>query len=287
MSKEHLKRFLGFGVAGNFAHHLEQAGEASDFVGVKVTDENAPKGIFPFYLPKTSSSDNSINAPLFLSTYPLSSKTINHPRTEDGNLHMEPEVALICEVVYEEDRVIDIIPNFFTAYNDCSIRKEGAKKISEKKNWGEETKGISSHIIPIDKFEKGGMMDNYHIVSFLKRDGKLYQYGEDSPVLSYNYFYGQLKEWIIDKLNNQKDEGPLEDLHSYILEANKPEGAVISIGATSYTEVGESTFLEVGDEIFVYVYDSSVYTFSDIEAHAKKEEQESLKSCSFLVQEIR
>ncbi len=278
MSKQHLKKFLGFGVAGNFAHHLEQAGEASDFVDIKVEDEKAPKGIFPFYLPFAES---------FLGTYPLSSTTIIHPRTEDGNLHMEPEVALVCEVVYEKDTVKDIIPNFFTAYNDCSIRKEGAKKISEKKNWGVETKGISPQILPIDKFEKGGMMDNYHIVSFLKRDGELFQYGEDSPVITYNYFYGQLKEWIIDKLNHQKDEGPLENLHEYILEADRPEGAVISIGATSYTEVGESTFLEIGDEVFVYVYDSSVYSYEQIEAHAKGAEQETLKSCSCLHQEIK
>jgi hypothetical protein len=278
MSKQHLKKFLGFGVAGNFAHHLEQAGEASDFVNVKVEDENAPKGIFPFYLPQSGS---------FLGIYPLSSDTINHPRTQDGNLHMEPEVALVCEMVYDGNRVVDIVPNFFTAYNDCSIRKEGAKKISEKKNWGEKTKGISSQILPIDKFEQGGVMDSYHIASFLKRDGKLYQYGEDSPVLTYNYFYGQLKEWIIQKLNGQKDEGPLEDLHQYILEANKPQGMVISIGATSYTEFGENNFLQIGDEIFVYVYDSNSYSFEQIETHAKGEGYEPLKFCSFLHQKIQ
>ncbi len=278
MSKEHLKKFLGFGVAGNFAHHLEQAGEASDFVNVKVDDENAPKGIFPFYIP---------NSNTFVGTYPLSSTTIIHPRTVDGNLHMEPEIALICEVVYDGDKVADIIPNFFTAYNDCSIRKEGAKKISEKKNWGEETKGISSGILQIDKFEKDGVMDSYHIASFLRRDGKLYEYGEDSPVLTYNYFYGQLKEWIIDKLNNQKDDGPLENLHKLIMEADKPEGVVISIGATSYTSFGESTFLEIGDEIFVYAYDSKVHSYEDIENHAKNGENNPLKSCSFLHQNIK
>ncbi len=278
MSKEHLKKFLGFGVAGNFAHHLEQAGEASDFVNVKVDDENAPKGIFPFYIP---------NSNTFVGTYPLSSTTIIHPRTVDGNLHMEPEIALICEVVYDGDKVADIIPNFFTAYNDCSIRKEGAKKISEKKNWGEETKGISSGILQIDKFEKDGVMDSYHIASFLRRDGKLYEYGEDSPVLTYNYFYGQLKEWIIDKLNNQKDDGPLENLHKLIMEADKPEGVVISIGATSYTSFGESTFLDVGDEIFVYVYDSDTYTYEDIINHAKEGNNEHLENCSFLHQNIK
>jgi len=278
MSKEHLKKFLGFGVAGNFAYHLEQAGEASDFEDVKVDDKNAPKGMFPFYIPNSDS---------FVGTYPLSSTTIIHPRTKDGNLHMEPEVALICEVVYKDDTIVDIIPNFFTAYNDCSIRKENAKKISEKKNWGEETKGISPQIQQIDKFEKGGVMDSFHIASFLKRDGELYPYGEDSPVLTYNYFYTQLKAWMIDKMNNQQAEGPLENLKALILEANKPEGVVISIGATSYTPFGESTFLEIGDEIFVYVYDSLRYSYQDIQNHAKASEQKILKHCSYLHQNIK
>jgi len=277
MSKEHLKEFIGFGIAGNFAHHLEQAGEASDFVNIKVDDENAPKGIFPFYLPKSET---------FLGTYPLSSQNIKHPRTKDGNLQMEPEVALICEIIYENNQVKDIIPNFFTAYNDCSIRKEGAKKISEKKNWGEETKGISSQIIPIDKFEEDGIMESYHIASFLKRDGIVHPYGEDSAVKTYNYIYGQLKNWIIEKVNTQKDEGPLEDLQSYIQKCNYPQGMIISIGATSYTEFGENTFLEVNDEIFVYVYDSKKYTFNDILANAKTENIDKLSNCSLLHQKI-
>lgn len=277
MSKQHLKKFIGFGVAGNFAHHLEQAGEASDFVDVKVEEVNAPKGIFPFYLPKSNS---------FLGTYPLSSEYIVDPRTKDGNLQMEPEVALICELKYENGKVTDLIPNFFTAYNDCSIRKEGAKKISEKKNWGEQTKGISSQIIPIDKFEKGGVMDNYSIVSFIKRDGKLYQYGEDSAVLTYNYFYTKLKNWIIDKLNNQKDTGPLEDLNSYIKNCNYPQGTVISVGATSYTKFGEENFLQLDDELFIYVYNSSKYSLDQIKDHANSDEKKPLNKTSFLYQKV-
>ena len=277
MSKEHLKKFIGFGVAGNFAHHLEQAGEASDFVDVKVDDEKAPKGIFPFYLP---------NSQTFLGTYPLSSQNIVHPRTKDGNLQMEPEVALICEIIYENEKVKDIVPNYFTAYNDCSIRKEGAKKISEKKNWGEETKGISSSIIPIDKFDDGGVMDSFCIASFLKRDGKIYTYGENSAVTTYNYFYTQLKDWIVNKLNTQKDNGPLEDLNSYIEKCNYPEGMIISIGATSYTDFGENNFLEIGDEIFVYVYDSNIYSFDDILKNVENEEKEKLENCSLLHQYI-
>ena len=41
-----------FGVAGNFTGHLEQAGEASDFKNVKTLEQNAPKAIFPTFLPK-------------------------------------------------------------------------------------------------------------------------------------------------------------------------------------------------------------------------------------------
>lgn len=278
MSKKHLKEFIGFGVAGNFAHHLVQAGEADDFVNVKVDDENAPKGIFPFYLP---------NSDTFLGTYPLSSDTIIYPKDipNDANLQMEPEVALICELSYKDGQVVDIIPNFFTAYNDCSIRKPNAKKISEKKNWGENTKGISSDIIAIDKFEKGGVMDDYYIASFLKRDGVFYPYGEDSAVLTYNYFYQQLKDWIINKLNTQKDSDPLEELSLYLKDANYPSGMIISIGATSYTKFGETTFLQSGDEVFVCVYDKTANSFEQIQSKLQSGEVK-IKQASILHQII-
>lgn len=256
MSKKHLKEFIGFGVAGNFAHHLIQAGEASDFVDVVTKEENAPKGMFPFYL---------LGSESFLGVYPLCSEKIIYPKEiKEGNLQLEPEVALICEVVYEGEKVVDLIPNFFTAYNDCSIRKPNAKKISEKKNWGEHTKGISSQIIPIDKFEHGGVMDSYSIASFLKRDGKTHIYGENSAVLTYNYFYTQLKDWMVEKLNTQEDFGPLEDLSSCLKKCDFPKGLIVSIGATSYTEFGEKTFLKVGDEVIVVVYDGEKIDFANL-----------------------
>jgi hypothetical protein len=256
MSKEHLSHFIGFGVAGNFADHLDQAGEARDFVNVITTEKNAPKGMFPFYLPK----DND-----FLGVYPLSNKELLYPTNiGEGNLQMEPEIAIICELVYSNEKVVDIIPNYFTAYNDCSIRKQNAKKISEKKNWGERTKGISSQIIPIDKFEKGGVMDNYYIASFLKRDGKIYAYGNNSAALSYNYFYKKLKLWMIDKLNNQEDFGPLENLYEHLKHNDFPNGAIFSIGATSYTHFGENTFLQSGDEIYICVYNIKYNSYEEI-----------------------
>ena len=46
-----LEEMATFGVAGNFTGHLEQAGEAKDFTNIKTKEENAPKAIFPTYIP--------------------------------------------------------------------------------------------------------------------------------------------------------------------------------------------------------------------------------------------
>jgi hypothetical protein len=280
---EDLKSYLGFGIAGNFAHHLDQAGEASDFVNVEVKEAHAPKGIFPFYLPNKNDS--------FLSTFALSSEFIIHPRAKDGNLQLEPEVGLICDIVYQNNQVIKIEPRYFGAYNDATIRKDGASKISQKKNWGKNTKGISTQLIELDGFDKNSIIDSFHIASFVMRDNMLHEYGNDSPVNTYNYIYSQLLNWIVEKLNTQKDINPLEDLHSYIDELNYPDKMIISIGATSYTDWGENNYLEVGDEIFVIIYDKNIYSNGDIKEYIKNniensDEELSLKNCSILHQKI-
>ena len=47
---EDLKDYLGFAVAGNFANHLGEAGEADEFAVIKTEEKDAPKGMFPFYI---------------------------------------------------------------------------------------------------------------------------------------------------------------------------------------------------------------------------------------------
>ena len=44
------------------------------------------------------------------------------------------------------------------------------------------------------------------------RDGKAFDYGEDSPVSGYSYIWEKLAGWIVDRINFQQDEGPAEDL---------------------------------------------------------------------------
>ena len=247
------KKVIGLGVAGNFTGHLEQAGEAADFKNVVVKDVKAPKAIFPFYLPKAAGS----RMDTFLHTYPLSSDKTNISSTISENHQIEPEVGLLCEIEYENDTVKSLKPIAFGAYNDCSIRRPGAKKISEKKNWGTDTKGISANLIPLDSFSASGNISEYRIACFLKRNGEINVYGVDSAVRDYSYMYDTLLAWIIDRMNNQKDEGPAENIHDYLMDSNKPAQALISIGATRYTEYGETHYLQPGDISYVVVYHQS------------------------------
>jgi len=247
--------YIGLGVAGNFALHLEQAGESADFKDIPSDDPNGPKGMFPFYIP---------NRPDFLGIYPFSCDTIILP-SEPCNVQIEPEVALICDLTYDMlGNVTQIMPKFFGAYNDCSLRIEGASKISHKKNWGECTKGLSDVLIAIDTFSQGGVMDSYRIASFLRRDGMLMRYGEDVELKGYSYFYDKLIEWMTNQINTQQNTGPLESISEYLKEAGSPKQAIISIGATRYTHFGETHFLQEGDEIIVAVYDNNLYCMNPI-----------------------
>jgi len=241
-----LKNTIGLGVAGNFAHHLEQAGELKDFENVVTKEENAPKGIFPFYLPNSES---------FLGLYPVGQEILELPNYE-ANAQVEPEVAILFDITYNEQKeVIGLDAKKFTSFNDCTIRKDGAKKISEKKSWSENSKGIAKEWIEIDKFEEGGVMDNFHLCSFVKRDDTLHPYGVDAPLIGYSYFYGKLQNWLIEKMNEQRDFGPLEDIAEHLKASAYPKQALISIGATAYAEFGEKNYLQLGDEVFVIVYD--------------------------------
>lgn len=273
---ETYKAYLGLGIAGNFALHLEQAGEMEDFKDVITEDPNGPKGMFPFYIPGFENQ---------LGVYPLSDDTIILP-DEEVNVQAEPEVGLVCDITYANGKVVAITPKQFGAYNDCSIRKEGAKKISEKKNWGPASKGLSSTLIDIDRFEEGSMLDHWRICSFVRNSEMMMRYGEDVELSGYSFFYQKLIDWMINQINIQVDQGPLEPLLAYIEKAGFPEKMVVSIGATRYTPYGEKNFLQEGDEVIVVVYDNELYCKNPIMMMAQKGELE-VPGVSALVQKVK
>lgn len=256
------KSVATFGVAGNFTGHLEQANEAADFVNVKTKEANAPKAIFPTHIPV----ENPVVTPEFLKVFPFSSDSvIEYPEGQD-KVQIEPECAVIFNAVWEGTELKNLIPLGFGASNDCSIRREGAPKISFKKNWCERSKGFSRNVIAIDSFTAEGNINDYRIASYLLRDGKAYAYGEDSAIRDYSYVYGKLIEWMLEKFNTQANEGPAEDIHSYLVEAGCPEKILVSIGATRYTEFGETNFLRKGDHAVVILYPESKYESQEITA---------------------
>lgn len=267
-----LTKMATFGVAGNFTGHLEQAGEASDFVNVKTKEAIAPKAMFPTYVPLKQSSDcncKNLKTPAFLSKFPFDENKIIYPAGEQ-KIQLEPECAIIFDVKWKKGKVEKLSPLVFGASNDCSIRKEGAKKISQKKNWGESSKGFSSQLISIDSFDAEGILNRYRIASFMIRGKEVFTYGEDSAVRDYSYIYEKLNDWMIEKLNGQEDGGPAENINSYLNEAGCPEQIMISIGATRYTEFGETNFLNGGDESVVILYPEDKYSFTDIKSGLEK-----------------
>ncbi len=273
-----------FGVAGNFTGHLEQAGEAADFVNVKTSEENAPKAIFPTFIPFDDPCYRAAKTPAFLTAFPFDATKIIFPKGEE-KLQIEPECAIIFEAKWHEGKLIELKPISFGASNDCSIRKQGAKKISEKKNWGPASKGFSQNQIETDGFEKDCKIDDYRIASFLIRDGICHDYGENSAIRDYSYIYKKLTDWMLEKFNGQKNEGPAEEINKYLIEAGCPEKILVSIGATRYTKWGETNFLQNGDKAVVVVYPESKYSAEEIHNMAEKGEFTD-SSISALVQTV-
>ncbi len=254
---DQMHEWFGFGVAGNFAGHLEQAGEAGDFATV-VTTGDAPKGIFPWYVP----GDDG-----FLGQFPLSHDALIVPEVGDGgddwgrlNLQIEPEVGLACEVVWHGDTVASLRPFALGAFNDCSIRRPGAPKISHKKNWGPASKGVAREFFEAHDLTPDGPTATLRLLCHLRTaDGAHHEYGVDSPLLGYSYYGEVLLDWIVERLANQKGslDTPLENVGALMVAAGHPDHVLIGIGATRYTEYGGSTYLQPGDEAIVRVYDTA------------------------------
>jgi len=277
-----LRTAAGIGVAGNFAGHLEQAGEAADFVNVVAESAVAPKGIFPWHMPGRDG---------YLGAFPLSSDTVTWPvRDHEVDLQIEPEVGAICRLTYDaHGTVIAITPEAVAAFNDCSIRVAGAPKISQKKNWAPASKGLAARGFAVSDLEPTGGLATLRIACFMRRDGQVHEYGIDSPARGYSYAGTTLIDWIIERLANQQGspDTPLEPVGQYLRDAGRPERAVIGIGATRYTGFGESNYLQPGDESIVVVYDDTMLTRDAVRSSVVSGDEQGLSAASVLVQAVR
>ena len=275
-----VRRWFGFGVAGNFAGHLAQAGEAADFVSVG-GDDSRPKGIFPFYVP---------GGDTFLGRFPISSDAITLPPSDVAlHLQIEPEAAVVARVEYADDgTVASLTPTAIGAFNDCSIRRPGAKKISEKKNWGANSKGLAAGLFPVTELRPNGATATLRVASFLRRGHDTHAYGQDSPVTGYSYYGDELLDWVVERLNHQtgSPDTPLEDVGALLRGAGCPATVLLSIGATRYTEFGEATFLVAGDHSVVVLYDATRSTPQQVADAVHAREEHGLPAASVLAQVV-
>lgn len=269
---------FGLGVAGNFAGHLEQAGEAADFVAVDAAPE-APKGIFPWHVPGSGGP---------LGVNPLSHDRIALPEG-GGDLQLEPEVGVLLDVAYDDDGLVRAVaPRAIAAFNDCSIRRPGANKISEKKHWGPASKGLAERAFAVSELDADGATAPFRLACFLRRDGELHVYGVDSPLPGYSYYGATLLDWLVDRLRNQEggDGTPLEPVGAYLRDAGRPAQVLAGIGATRYTPFGETGFLRAGDQALVVVYDGRETSPERLVDVVRAGEEDGLVGASVLRQDV-
>lgn len=255
---KHWNRTYGLGVAGNVAGHMAQAGEADGH-----QEQTAlPAGLFTFYSPHPHTVDATEQEVLDrLANFPVTNAVIDFPKV-GGNVQVEPEMGLCCDIVYAKDyqSVERLQVRRIAAFNDCSIRKlDGSQKLSEKKNWGFGSKGISLRSFRVNSISRGTFVDQLSLASYIKRGDEIHKYSVDAPARSYLLFYEELLDWIVDRINNQKDFGKFEQIFPQFVKSDYPNSVWIALGAGEYTEWGETNFLQPGDESLVMVYDEKLF----------------------------
>ena len=271
-----LRSTFGFGVAGNFTGHLEQAGEAVDFEHVDAAGE-LPKGIFPWYVP---------GGETFLGAWPIAADelVVPDPATSPGRIQVEPELAVHCDVVRGDDGAVRaLVPRWVAAFDDCSLRRPNAAKISHKKNWGDGSKGLATSGFAVSDLDPDGALATLRLACFLRRGDETHAYGVDSALATYTLTGGPLLAWLVDRLAHQRgsDATPLEDVGA-LLDASGASTVLVGVGASRYEPYGETTFVEADDEAIVVVYDGAAHEPREVADRVASRADSELVSASVL-----
>jgi hypothetical protein len=276
-----LRTAAGIGVVGNIAGHLEQAGELEAFANVATDAPEAPRGLFPWYRP---------GADGVIGVFPLSSDRLVAPdAVGSDNLQIEPEVGVIFRAAYDASgRVLALAPVALAAFNDSSIRRPGQTKISDKKNWGPDSKGLAARGFSVGDIDADGALRSLRIASFVRREGAVHPYGVDSPAAGYTYSGRRLTDWMVDRLRTQtgRPDTPLEPVGDYLAAAGCPDTIVAGIGATRYTEFGEHNYLLPGDVSVIIVYDGHRLTPGRVAEAVSTGTERDLPDTSVLTQSV-
>lgn len=217
------------GIIGNYFGHLSGA--------EKVQEHPLPNGIFIIHQDhkETVSSNGQAKYP-----------------EAGSNVDIEPEFVVRFKVNYENGKVADLEPLQMTIGNDFTIRKlDGSKKISERKSWGEKSKGINQLWWDMKPFTPDNYGNQIKLISYIERDGEFYCSTPLVDCTETKVFCSELETWIINQINTQKSEGMYEEILPSIVESNYPEELILYTGAPNYTKWGEDNFIKLGDKVHI------------------------------------
>ncbi|GEA61106.1 DUF5718 family protein [Vibrio comitans] len=256
------QHLVGFGIAGNSAGHLDQTGEIT---ALEVSDENdKPRALFPVYIPDVRES--------YLSVVPYSQNTLLLPDDVNARVQMEPELAVRFSVHKpSHDHAIQLTPHAMTVANDATYRNCDARKLAQKKNWGEASKGLASKEITLERFDSG--LEHLRLCGFHCSGGTWRMTGKDTALTEYTVFYDDLTQWINQQIVIQREEGALHDVQELIKASDYSNDIYVMVGAVRYTEYGETHNLQAGDETAVILYDSRTNSLQQIQAELEQHGQ--------------
>ncbi len=255
---------LCIGIIGNFSGHLNAA--------EKVAESDMPNGIFVINCEEeqTLTSGAQLN-------YPLSGEMVD----------IEPEFVLRCKVTYEEGKVSSLMATQMSIGNDMTIRQlEGSDKISQRKSWGCQSKGINQHWWSVSRLSPINYDENIKLISYIERDGQLHLATPEVSCTELKVFYCYLMAWMVERINTQHDEGMYQAILPQIANLGYPQELVLYTGAPNYTQWGEDNFVQKGDVIHIAAYNAvefSQHAIEDMFANNQLKNNESVLSLSQIV----
>jgi len=225
------------GIIGNYFGHLSGA--------ENVQEHPLPNGIFVIH----RDHDETIT------TRPHA----KYPKM-GSNVDIEPEFVIRFKMSYANGKVVNLHPLQITIGNDFTIRQlEGSEKISQRKSWGEMSKGINQLWWDMQEFTPERYGKNLKLVSYIERDGELHCATPVADCSETKVFCSDLISWMVEQMNSQKDEGMYEAILPSIIDNNYPEELVLYTGAPNYSEWGQENFIKRGDKVHIGAYDSSYW----------------------------
>ncbi|PJC87340.1 hypothetical protein CSW98_05415 [Vibrio sp. HA2012] len=220
------------GIIGNFTGHLSGA--------ENVAEHDVPNGIFVIHREHEETLSTGQEA-----KYPPAG----------SNVDIEPEFVIRFKVRYEGGKVADLEPLQMTIGNDFTIRTlEGSDKISERKAWGEKSKGINTLWWDMKPFTPEHYGKNLKLISYIEREGLFYRSTPLVDCTDTKVFCSDLIDWVVDSINHQSRHGMYEEILPAIIENNFPEELILYTGAPIYTDWGEENFLQRGDKVHIAAY---------------------------------